>query len=244
MFLCTHSRHKRSSFLCHAGLLGILRKIYTSLGHSCEPNHISGLKTTLRRMGAGLRFSQSMMSVLNGKIIYILKTTDSLTTKLNRVVQDLRIVDHTFKEWQEQLTQFAAKSNCHDSIALEFFSKHSSAIDRALTALLRLTEIQDVLHLFSTLDTKTLFGFAHLPPFLQPQILSRLATASDMTFCTQALKEGFPLFLNPMVDIEHHGNHIEASVLLTVFLNPMVDIEHYGNHIEASVLLTVPEILT
>ena len=41
-----------------------------------------------------------------------------------------------------------------------------------------------------------------------------------MKFTSQALKEGFPLFVNPMVDIEHVGNHIEASILLTIPVVP------------------------
>lgn len=48
LFLSTRTRKRRSSFLCQAGLFGLLRKIYISLGHSCEPNHISDLKDTLR----------------------------------------------------------------------------------------------------------------------------------------------------------------------------------------------------
>lgn len=54
MFLNDHSRQRRSSFLCHAGLLGILRKIYISLGHSCEPNHVANLKDTLHSISSSL----------------------------------------------------------------------------------------------------------------------------------------------------------------------------------------------
>ena len=32
----------------------------------------------------------------------------------------------------------------------------------------------------------------------------------------KALDEGFPLFINPMVNIEHTGSYIDASVLLTL----------------------------
>lgn len=71
-------------------------------------------------------------------------------------------------------------------------------------------------HKSSTLKSKTLFGFPHLPPFLHPQIISQLATDSSMKFTSQALSDGFPLFINPMVNIEHSGNQVEASVLLTI----------------------------
>lgn len=138
-----------------------------------------------------------------------------MTTKLNQLSQDLKIIDQTFTWWQH-LNKFAADTKCHDSILLEFLSKHSTAVNRAFAALLQLTEMQDVLHQFSTLETKTLFGFPDLPPFLHPQILARLATYTTMGYTSKALNEGFPLFLNPMVVIEHRGNHIEASVLLTI----------------------------
>ncbi|KAL9973740.1 hypothetical protein ACROYT_G020234, partial [Oculina patagonica] len=101
-------------------------------------------------------------------------------------------------------------------IMLEFLSKQSNAILRTFVSLLRLTEIQDILHQFSLLDTKTLFGLPHIPSFLHSQIISRLSTDPTMKYTTPALKDGFPLLINPMVDIEHNGNHIEASVFLTI----------------------------
>lgn len=216
IFLTGHSRTRRTSFLCHAGVLGVFRKIYEALGHSCEPNHITNLKDTLRKLTATVRLSQSMMHVLNDKIVYVLKATDSLTTKLNRLAHDLKIIDNTFSTWQDQLNRFTAISKCHESLLYEFLSKHANAVNRAFASLLRLTEMQDVLHQFSTLESKTLFGFPHLPPFLHPQITSKLDMDPSMTYTSKALNDGFPLFINPMVDIEHSGNQVEASVLLTV----------------------------
>ena len=37
-----------------------------------------------------------------------------------------------------------------------------------------------------------------------------------MQHTTKALTDGFSLVINPMVDIEHKGSHVEASVLLTL----------------------------
>ena len=82
MFLQGQSRQRRSSFLCHAGLLGILRKIYIALGHSCESNHMTNLREALGSMSASLGMSQSLIRVLNGKMVYLVKTTDTLTTKM------------------------------------------------------------------------------------------------------------------------------------------------------------------
>ena len=56
MFLTEHSRHRRSSFLCHASFLGLFRKLYEAFVYSCEPNHVIGLKDTLRKLSAVLVF--------------------------------------------------------------------------------------------------------------------------------------------------------------------------------------------
>lgn len=216
LFLQGNHRQRRSSFLCHAGFFGIFRKIYTALGHSCESTHIVNLKNTLRSISSTLGISHSLIRTLNGKVVYLMKASDSLTTKLNRLSQDLRLVDRTFSQWQSQLNAFAKTNTCHESIMLEFLSKHSNAVNRAIVSLLRLEEIQDILHQFAGLETRTLFGFPHLPSFLHSQILTRLATDDKMLHTSRALKDGFPLFINPMVDIEHHGTHVAASVLLTV----------------------------
>lgn len=37
-----------------------------------------------------------------------------------------------------------------------------------------------------------------------------------MTYTLKALNDGFPLFINPMVDIDNWGTHVQASVLLTL----------------------------
>lgn len=67
MFLDDNYRSRRSSFLCHAVLFGLFRKMYESLGHSCEPTHFVNIANTLRQFSAGLSLSQSMTRVLRGK---------------------------------------------------------------------------------------------------------------------------------------------------------------------------------
>ena len=142
--------------------------IYTALGHSCETDHVCNFKDSLSKLVLTVHLSQSMIHVLNGKNIYTLRATDALTTKINRLSQDMRVIDKTFSSWQFKLNEFAAKNQCHESLLLEFLSKHANSVNQAFASLLRLTEMQDVLHQFSTVETKTLFGFPHLPPFLHP----------------------------------------------------------------------------
>ena len=71
MFLNGHSRQRSSSCLCHAGLSGILWKIYIATGHSCESSHVTNLVDPLSAVSRGLQLSQSLFRVLNGKVVYI-----------------------------------------------------------------------------------------------------------------------------------------------------------------------------
>ena len=50
--------------------------------------------------------SQSMMHIINGKVLYLFKTTDQIGSKLNVLAQDLKIFDNTFSLWQTQLRRF------------------------------------------------------------------------------------------------------------------------------------------
>ena len=158
----------------------------------------------------------ALIQTIHGKFVYLMRTTDSLTTKLNRLLQDLRLIDRAFSQWQSQLNVFPKSNTCHDSIMLEFLSKHSTAVNCAFVSLWHVAEIQDILQQFTSLEARTLFGFPHLASFLHSQILTCFSTDSTMLHTSRALDNGFPLFINPMVDIEHQGSHIEASVLLTL----------------------------
>ena len=78
---------------------------------------------------------------------------------------------------------------------LEFLSKHSNVVFRTFISLLRLTEIQDILHQFSLIETNTLFGFPQLPSFLHTQIENRLSADITMKYTTSVLREGFHCLL-------------------------------------------------
>jgi len=108
---------------------GPVSKIYMALGHSCDTEHVSNLRDTLRKLVSTVRLSQSIIRVLYGKTVYILRATDVLTTKLNRLFQDIRDIDKTFSFWQTKLNQFAVENQCHESLLLEFLSKHSNSVN-------------------------------------------------------------------------------------------------------------------
>lgn len=93
-------------------------------------------------------------------------------------------------------------------------SKHANMVNRVVISLLHFTEMQDVLNFGIK---KTLFGFPHLPPFLQCQITAQLATNTSIKFTMQALSDGFKRFINSMVRwYWNSSNHVKASVLLTI----------------------------
>ena len=121
-WLLGRSRTRRSNWMCHAGGLGIFRAIWTGTGHKCEENHVKKLKATLRTLSSAMSISQSMMRVINGKVVYLFKITDQMNSKLDILSQDLKIVQNTFTSWQRQLKKFANSVRCHEGLTMEFLS--------------------------------------------------------------------------------------------------------------------------
>ena len=216
LFLSPRTRRRRSSWMCHAGLFGLFRKIYESTGHACEPNHITNLKTTLSILLSTLRTSQSLIHTVNGKLMYVVKTTDSLTSKVNDLSHDAKVIEATFSDWETRLNRFLTEKDCHDQLLFEFLARYSGNVNNVFTALVRLTEIQDTLRQLSLLAHKQLFDYSMLPPYLEHAIHSKLIANHDLVYTTKALQDGFPVLLNPMVDIEHLGEHVTANFLFTI----------------------------
>lgn len=129
-------------------------------------------------------------------------------------------MEATFTQWQNKLNRFAAGTKCHDGLFFEFLSKHSSAVNNAFASLLRLTEIQDVLH-------KALFGYTMLPRFLDTEIHTKLQSDQSLIYTDKALMDGFPILLSPMVDIEHHGQHISLDAFCTIEHLNTTQIEYF-----------------
>ena len=181
------SRVRRSSWLCHAGLFGIFCKIYTATGHSCDSNTVTNLHSTLRQLTSAMSISQSLVHVINGKIIYLIKTTDNLNTKLTSVMGTLHEIDSTFNDWVQSLTNFSNIEHCHHNSILEFMSHFSTSVNRAFYSILRLSEIEDTLTQLTHLSQKVLVGYSHFPRFLVSDISARLDTDNTMAFTEKAL---------------------------------------------------------
>ena len=213
-WLKTNPRPKRSSWMCHAGLFGIFRAIYKSTGHRCQSNHVSHLKEALRTMSRAMAISQSMIRSVNGKVVYLFKIADHLSSKVNVLSRNLHVVDEVLSDWQKQLGDFSNKIKCKQGLTMEFFSKYAAEMNRAFAAFLRLFEIQDTLNQIFRLNSKTLIGFSDIPEFVSAQLSSRLIADDTLRSTVSALKRGLSVLASPMVDVEHDGRELNVNVLV------------------------------
>ena len=139
--------------------------------------------------------AHNLVKNLNGKIVYLVKTTDLVNSKVTQVIASLRLISRSFSVWQKQVSSFASKVTCHFNMQQEFTSLFAMEVNKALTSLLRLTEVDDLLRQIAHLTKRNLIGYADLPRFLTEEIsLKLLAPAINV------LKNGFSVMLNPLVD--------------------------------------------
>ena len=198
-WLLGRGRTRRSNWMCHAGGLGIFRAIWTGTGHKCEENHVKKLKATLRTLSSAMSISQSMMRVINGKVVYLFKITDQMNSKLDILSQDLKILQNTFTSWQRQLKKFANSVRCHEGLTMEFLSKYTAEINRAFVA------FQDTLSQISHLNDKLLVAYSDLPKFISLHLSAKLSIDPSLKLTIIALEEGLSVLAGPMVDVEHDG---------------------------------------
>ena len=161
-----------------------------------------------------MSISQSMMRIINGKVVYLFKITDQIGSKLNVLAKDLKIVDDTFSAWQTQLKRFANTVRCHEGLTMEFLSKYTAGLSRAFVAFFRLFEIQDTLSLVSHLNGKTLIGYSDLPKFVASHLSAKLVVDPSLKLTVSALEEGLSVLASPMVDVEHDGRNLTVDILL------------------------------
>ena len=82
----------------------------------------------------------------------------------------------------------------------EFTSSFAMEVNKALTSLLRLTEVDDLLRQIAHLTKRNLIGYADLPRFLTEEISLKLSSVATLAPAINALKNGFSVMLNPLVD--------------------------------------------
>ena len=81
----------------------------------------------------------------------------------------------------------------------EFTSLFAMEVNKTLTSLLGLTEV-DLLRQIAHLTKRNLIGYADLPRFLTEEISLKLSSVDTLAPAIDALKNGFSVILNPLVD--------------------------------------------
>ena len=159
----------------------------------------------------------AMTMVTNQQLTYIKKTTDLLSTKVKQLISSIRAMDGTFDTWSQQVNQQFTKEQCHYQVNMEFISRYSLQVNRAMSAMFRLTEIQDILRQLSHLTRKTLISFADLPRFLTMDLNVRLAAIPSLVHTLDVLKSGFDAVMQPLVDYEFDSNkQLRLNILFTL----------------------------
>ena len=91
------SRTKRSTpSACDAGVLGIPKFLYTSVGGSCDSNSMLALVHIFFDLASSLHTTRDLIKTVNGKTVYLAKISDKLTTKVNNLQSALRTVEANF----------------------------------------------------------------------------------------------------------------------------------------------------
>ena len=219
-WLRTKLRSKRSPWACHAGALVIFKWLYeTTTGKNCETNHVVGLRDTLKEITKAMDISRRAMQTINGKVVYLFRLTDTVTTKLNILSQDLKTVDQTLSFWSTAINTFAQQSSCFQGLLFQYFSKYSTQNNRAFASIMRLMEIQDIFQQITRLNQEVLVGYADLPKFITSQLSIQLSNDPLMAPTITALEEGLSVLARPLIDFEHNGNYLDLNLL---FIAPII----------------------
>ena len=144
--------------------------------------------------------AHNLVKNLIGKIVYPVKTTDLVNSKVTQVIASLRLISRSFSVWQKQVSSFASKVTCHFNMQQEFTSLFAMEVNNALTSLLRLTEVDDLLRQIAHLTKRNLIGYADLPRFLTAEISLKLSSVDTLAPAIDTLKKGSSVILNPLVD--------------------------------------------
>ena len=102
-----------------------LSALHLASGKSCEPNHISRLKESLRDVYNNLGTLRDMIRVVNGKTVVLIKATDELHSKVAGLTKYLKTMNRDLQTWKTVLNRQFLKLRCTDSMLHEFTSKHS-----------------------------------------------------------------------------------------------------------------------
>ena len=205
---------------CHAGALGIIRKIYTSFGGNCEPGHVSHMRSTLRSITNALADEAAMIRTVNGKTVQIIKMTDTLTNRVNQLSGHMKTFDNALSAWKHALNKFGDKVQCNLNANMEFLALSTHEINKIFGSLLRFIEIQDIVTQFAHLQDKEMIGYNDLPKSVISSVSSHRKAQSDLKFSCVLRDEGFPLIINPVTHYQHREHYTTLTTLATLPIIP------------------------
>ena len=207
------ARRPRNAWACHAVLAGRAKFFYESFGRSCKSAQVKHLKITLYKMTAAMGDLHSMIRVVNGMTAILIKTTNTMTRKLNSLIQDIRVIDTTLQNWQNTLHVFGKTWKCTTNMILEFLGKLAGHTVEFFFTLLRLIEAEDIIRQAKRIEDKTLIGYSELPDFVITELSRQLQLHDDMATTIQALHAGYPLLMEPLVNAR---NTLNLNILMTI----------------------------
>ena len=159
---------------------------------------------------------QSMIRVVNGRTAILIKTTNTMTRKLNSLMQDIRAIDTTLQNWQNTLTVFGKTWKCTTNMILEFLGKLAGQTVKFFFTLLRLIEAEDIIRQAKRIEGKTLTGYSELPDFVITELSRKLQLHDNMAITIQALHAVYPLLMEPLVNYKHARNILNLNILMTI----------------------------
>ena len=215
-------RKRRSPFVCLMGIFGLFRALcHVFTRKSCDTPQSPNLVSVLRETAGTMSMNQQLTRIVNGKVTHLVKTTDLLSTKVKQLINSVRDMDRSFTTWNKQIPRQFMKEQCHYHANMEFLSIYSLQVNRAISAMLRLTEIEDVLRQLSHLTRKMLVSFADLPQFLTMELNVRLAAIPMLVHTLSVRRAQIWLcnstIMQPLVDYEfQHNKELQLNILLTL----------------------------
>ena len=215
---CLRLRQPRSPFMCHVGVFGLFRALYHVFTRkSCDAPQGPNLISVLRQTTGAMSVNQQLTRVVNGKVTYLVKTTDTLNTKVKQIINSMRALDRSFTTWNQQVVEQFKEEQRHYHANMEFLSLYSLQLNRVMSTILRLTKIEYVLSQLSHLTRKDLITFANLPCSLTMELNVRLAAIPTFVHTLDALKSGFAAIIQPLVDHEYqHSEKLQLNLLFTL----------------------------
>ena len=200
-------RNNREAWACSAGVLGAIRWIWEHTGYSCSDNNISGLIPLFFKMVASMSTTQRLVHTVYGKQVYFIKMADKLPTQVNGLSETLRTVEKTFPTWQSEFQALAKTEKWHHDSSLGFLSKYTMEVNRTLTSLLHLQELDDFVRQAEKITNHELVGFNDLPRSISMELSAQLSAILSLKTTIEALDRGFPLIIRPLLNYDFSMNN-------------------------------------